>query len=487
MLKQQARFLALSVFVLDLLLVAGAFLFAHYLRSSLLPILLPGFFPGQLYPVGAYLRLLPLPLFIWGSLLLLSGRYRSHRTVPLIDEAWEIIRVSVTATVIFAMLFFALRLDESLLPNDRVSRIWVLLFGLLSCLFLLSEKLALRVTSRYARSRGLNYRTVLIIGTNDSALAVAESILSHRYWGFRILGFIDTQTPTQKTLTVRGAQLAVVGSVSDVPRLVQEDVVDDVFFAVSRQQLDRLEGLSRSLQEQGIRTRFVLDLVPRTNARIHLEELDGLPLLSVSPGPTNPFLLVCKRALDLSLSVLLLVLSLPIVVAIATLVKITSSGGVLYRQTRCGLNGRRFTLYKFRTMIEGAEDQRGTLLHLNEMNGPAFKLRQDPRVTRFGRFLRKFSLDELPQLWNVVKGDMSLVGPRPPIPEEVAQYQRWQRRRLAMKPGLTCLWQISGRNNVDFDRWMELDLEYIDSWSPLLDLKILLKTIPVVLSGRGAS
>ena len=161
---------------------------------------------------------------------------------------------------------------------------------------------------------------------------------------------------------------------------------------------------------------------------------------------------------------------------------------MLFRQTRCGLNGRLFTLYKFRTMEEGAHEKRRELLALNEMTGPAFKLRRDPRVTWLGRFLRRFSLDELPQFWNVLRGEMSMVGPRPPIPEEVAQYQPWQRRRLAMKPGLTCLWQISGRSdNSDFNQWMQLDLEYIDSWSPTLDFKILLKTIPVVLSGRGAS
>ena len=151
------------------------------------------------------------------------------------------------------------------------------------------------------------------------------------------------------------------------------------------------------------------------------------------------------------------------------------------------MNGRRFTLYKFRTMVEGSEARQAELHDLNEMRGPVFKLTQDPRVTPIGRLLRKFSLDELPQLWNVTRGDMSLVGPRPPVPEEVALYERWQRRRLSMRPGLTCLWQVSGRNTVDFERWMELDLEYIDSWSPRLDMKILLKTIPAVLSGRGAS
>jgi exopolysaccharide biosynthesis polyprenyl glycosylphosphotransferase len=198
--------------------------------------------------------------------------------------------------------------------------------------------------------------------------------------------------------------------------------------------------------------------------------------------------LAAKRVLDIALATLLLVLGLPVIVAIAVAIKITSGGSVLFRQTRCGLNGRLFTLYKFRTMEEGAHEKLRELLALNEMTGPAFKLRRDPRVTWLGRFLRRFSLDELPQLWNVLKGEKSLVGPRPPIPEEVAKYQPWQRRRLAMKPGLTCLWQISGRSDTsDFDQWMQLDLEYIDSWSPTLDVKILLKTIPVVLSGKGAS
>ena len=159
----------------------------------------------------------------------------------------------------------------------------------------------------------------------------------------------------------------------------------------------------------------------------------------------------------------------------------------MFRQQRCGLNGRLFTLYKFRTMVADAEARRSEVEHLNEMDGPVFKARDDPRITSFGRVLRRLSLDELPQLWNVVRSDMSLVGPRPPIPSEVQNYERWQKRRLSMKPGITCLWQISGRNELDFERWMELDLEYIDSWSLGLDLGILLKTIPVVVIGRGAS
>jgi exopolysaccharide biosynthesis polyprenyl glycosylphosphotransferase len=242
-----------------------------------------------------------------------------------------------------------------------------------------------------------------------------------------------------------------------------------------------------ALQEQGVRVRFALNQLSEQGRRVELEEMDGIPILSVLPGPAGHFQLLAKRAIDVAVSAFVLLLALPVLLAIALAVKVTSGGAVLFRQTRSGLNGRVFTLLKFRTMVEDAEARRAELLHLNEMNGPVFKLRRDPRVTALGRFLRRFSLDELPQFWNVFKGDMSLVGPRPPIPEEVARYARWQRRRLSMKPGLTCLWQISGRNDVDFDRWMELDLEYINSWSPSLDFKILLKTIPVVLSGKGAS
>lgn len=483
MLKERARILAVGIFLVDLGLVAGAFVCAFLLRSWLLPDIAPHAFPSRLYPLSAYLPLLPLALLIWGVLLLSSGRYRSHRTVPLLDEAWAIIRICISGSVIFTLSLYALRIDEEILGSDRVSRSWVLLFAIFSLLFLLSEKIAVRLTSRYVRSRGFNYRTVLIVGTNDSALQIADSLDQHRFWGYRILGFVENEPiPDDWPRRYR-----IVGRIEDIPQIVETQVIDDVIFAVHRKELDRLEDLFLSLQEQGIRTRFAMNLFPHTRARVELEDLDGMPLVSFATAPTNPLQLMTKRALDIVVASSLLVLAIPIAAGVALLIKITSGGAVLFRQTRCGLNGRAFTLYKFRTMVVGAEEQQGELMHLNEMNGPVFKLKSDPRVTWIGRFLRKFSLDELPQFWNVLRGDMSLVGPRPPIPDEVARYQRWQRRRLSMKPGLTCLWQISGRNNVDFDRWMELDLEYIDSWSPSLDLKILLKTIPVVLLGRGAS
>jgi exopolysaccharide biosynthesis polyprenyl glycosylphosphotransferase len=457
---------------------------AFWTRSYPLPALFPDLFGDSFYPLHTYLPLLPLVLFLWGTLLLTSDCYRSHRTVSLLDEARDIVKVCASGLAALALCNYSLRLDQRILGDDHFSRLWVVMVAFWACIFLLTEKIALRTLSRFVRASGFNYRTVLIVGTNESAQAMADTIRNHRYWGFKILGFVDH--PRQKKNRLR-PQYRLLGSLDDIPRIVDEQVVDDVLFCVHRRDLDQMEDLFLALQEQGIRTRFVLDFFPHTKARARFEDIDGVPLITFATTPEGALPLAFKRTLDVGLSVLLMVLALPVLLVIAGLIKLTSGGAVLYRQTRCGLNGRRFTLYKFRTMVEDADERKDDLLHLNEMDGPAFKLRDDPRVTRLGRFLRRFSLDELPQLWNVLRGDMSLVGPRPPIPDEVALYQRWQRRRLSMKPGLTCLWQISGRNQLDFDRWMQLDLEYIDTWSPWLDMKILLKTVPAVLSGRGAS
>lgn len=209
-------------------------------------------------------------------------------------------------------------------------------------------------------------------------------------------------------------------------------------------------------------------------------------MLTVSTMSSNEFLLFVRRVFDITLSLLLLVPFSAVIVVAATAIRLTTPGPALLRQVRCGLHGRPFTMYKLRSMTDDAEQRRVELEAINEMDGPVFKSSRDPRITNIGRILRRFSIDEFPQLFNVIKGQMSFVGPRPPLPAEVQRYKRWQRRRLSMKPGITCLWQISGRNQIGFDEWMRLDLKYIDNWSLLLDLKILLKTIPVVLFGKGA-
>lgn len=482
MLRERARTIAALLFFIELLLLCAAFVFAHEFRSGLLPRLAP--VSRQFYPLEKYLPLLPLVLLFWGGLLLRSRLYRSHRTVPLAQEALGLLKVCVGGAVLLTLTVYFFRLDAKLLAGDKISRAWIALLAGLSFAMLLAERLVIRGAARYFSRRGLNFRTVLIVGTSEAARAVADSIDRHRYWGYRIIGFL-TREEAETAETV--ADYPVLGYLSEVLEIVEKEAIDEVIVAVSRLELHLFDKLLTSLQEQGICVRFALEPPSPAHGRLTLQELDGLPMLSFSRAPSAYFQLLVKRTVDILVSSLLLLLTLPLVTVISLLIKVTSPGPVLFRQRRLGLNGRRFTMLKFRTMIEDAEIAREQLNHLNEMTGPVFKIRRDPRVTPVGRVLRRFSLDEIPQLLNVLKGDMSLVGPRPPLPEESEGYHRWQRRRLSMRPGITCLWQVRGRNRVDFDKWVELDLEYIDNWSPVLDLKILLLTIPVVLSGRGAS
>jgi len=247
-----------------------------------------------------------------------------------------------------------------------------------------------------------------------------------------------------------------------------------------------MEDLLLLCEEEGVRTRVAVDFFPHVNSRVYLERLGPAPLLTFSPTPHDEITLMLKRLIDFALAAVALVLVAPLMLVIAILIKATSPGPALFRQVRCGLNGRRFVCLKFRSMCENAEAMKAELAHLNEKT-TAFKIANDPRLTPVGRLLRKFSIDEWPQLWNVLRGDMSLVGPRPAVPEEVEQYKRWQRRRLRMRPGLTCLWAVAGRDTLDFESWMKMDMQYIDNWSLALDWNIMLRTVPRVLSGRGAS
>jgi exopolysaccharide biosynthesis polyprenyl glycosylphosphotransferase len=479
MLKQQARLIARIVYLVDLALTSAAFFAAFYIRDLVLPWIAPDQFPTGLFPLTEYLKVYPVVVIIWSILLISYHSYHSHRTIPLTKEALTIIRVVIVGNLVLATIAY-------LMPLRQLSRAWFVLFGVLSAVLLVAEKILLRVLARYVRSKGLNYRTVLIVGTGRRALEVARMIVNHKYWGFKILGFVSDG----HRLPNGWARFRIFGSVPDLKKILEQgraEPIDEIVFAVTRKKLDEMKQIFLMCEELGIRTRVAMNFFQNRVARIEVEELEGVPFLTFTTTPSNETQLAAKRMLDVAVSLLVLALTMPVLLVAALCIKVTSPGSILFKQERIGLNGRIFMLYKLRTMIEDAHERRGEVTHLNEMTGPVFKANGDPRITRVGRWLRKFSLDEIPQLWNVLKGDMSLVGPRPPIPEEVASYHRWHRRRLSMKPGLTCLWQVSGRNEIDFDRWMQLDLDYIDNWSPSLDLKILLRTIPAVLSGKGAS
>jgi exopolysaccharide biosynthesis polyprenyl glycosylphosphotransferase len=461
---------------MDLVLTTLAFFLAWWLRSRVAPQLAPNLFPTELYPITRYLGLLPFVLVIWTTLLVTREAYTSRRTVALASELWQVVQVVAAGTLILAATGWLLRLDF-------VSRPFLVLFATLDLALLLAEKLALRLGARQVRQRGYNYRTLLIVGINPRAEEVAQIITAHPHWGLKLVGFVAPNG--QAAATVAG--FPVLGCADELPKILQQEVVDEVIFVLSRRQLEEFEDSFLLCSELGIRARVAL-YFPHMKARVLLEELEGIPLLTFTNTPGAPFPLFLKRLQDLTVSMLGIAMTAPLLPLIAFAIKVGSRGPVLYQQERCGLNGRRFTLYKFRTMYKDADTKLDEVAHLNEVEGPAFKASRDPRVTPTGRLLRRLSLDELPQLINVLKGDMSLVGPRPPLPEEVVRYERWQRRRLSMKPGLTGLWQVSGRAGLDdFNRWTTIDLAYIDQWSLWLDLKILLKTIPAVLSTRGAA
>jgi exopolysaccharide biosynthesis polyprenyl glycosylphosphotransferase len=477
MLRQRARVLAGSLLFADLALTALSLLVAHGLRGGLLRRLWPDEFSGPLYPLSHYVSLLAIILPIWAVCLFSVGFYRSRRTLPFGEEIWAAAKAVFFGTATFAMAVFALRRVD-------VSRPFLFLFAFVDFSLLSMEKLVIRSLARNARARGFNFRTVILAGTAAKARVLGEFLEHHPHWGFRVLGYLDDGTGGEISRRGRWRKL---GEISDLEEILAREVVDEVVFVVGRGRLEDFEEAMLAAERHGVRSHVALDVFPHVIARPVLEELDGVPLLTFTTVPSNPLLMAGKRAFDLVFGSIVFVLTLPIQILAALAIRVSTSGEILFSQTRCGLNGRQFRLLKFRTMVAGAEERLAEVSHLNEMSGPVFKVRNDPRLTPVGKFLRRFSIDELPQLWNVLKGDMSLVGPRPPIPEEVMRYDPWQRRRLSMKPGLTCLWQISGRNEIpDFDRWMALDLKYIDTWTPWLDLKILALTVPAVLVGRGA-
>jgi exopolysaccharide biosynthesis polyprenyl glycosylphosphotransferase len=365
-----------------------------------------------------------------------------------------------------------------------VSRLFIGCAFLMAAAFVGLEKTVLMLVFQYTRQRGYNYRNLLIAGTGRRALQFMDRIEAHNEWGLRIVGLVDDD-PSRTGARVRGHQ--VLGTFDDVPEIIRRQVIDEIVFVVPRSWLYKVESVMQHCEPEGVKLSVALDFFDLQIARGRQTDLDGVPLLSFGSAPDEVGWLIAKRAIDLLGSAALLALLSPILGVVALLVKATSPGPVFFSQVRCGLNGRKFRMLKFRTMVPDAEAKLDGLLQHNEMSGPVFKMARDPRITPVGAWLRKFSLDELPQLLNVFRGDMSLVGPRPPLPSEVAKYDGWQRRKLSMRPGITCLWQVNGRNTItNFNEWVRLDLEYIDNWSLLLDCKILLKTVPAVVLGAGA-
>jgi exopolysaccharide biosynthesis polyprenyl glycosylphosphotransferase len=348
-------------------------------------------------------------------------------------------------------------------------------------LLLAASRVVVRQAAHFVRRHDYNLRYFAVVGSGEQAEAVVVQVAENAHWGYAFLGYVR-----EPGAPVENGDALVLGPLEDLPRLLRAHVIDEVIFAPRRGRLDWIDGAVQLCREQGVLVRIVLDDFGGSSSRLTVTETGAQAMLTISSTPTGALGLAAKRAFDMAASAMALVLLSPVLAAIAIAIRRDSAGPVFFRQSRVGLSGREFTFFKFRSMRVGAEAELALLQASNEMDGPVFKMRLDPRITRVGRFLRRTSLDELPQFWNVLRGEMSLVGPRPPLPAEVRQYLPWQRRRLSVKPGITCTWQVSGRNEIDFEQWMRLDLAYIDGWSFWGDIGICLKTVPAVLFARGA-
>jgi exopolysaccharide biosynthesis polyprenyl glycosylphosphotransferase len=406
------------------------------------------------------------------------GAYRGLRVVSLLKYAYMLGKAFlISLALLFAILFF--------LKVENVSRSFLIEYAALSILVMVSVRGGL-IWWYFRRSlqKGENYLQVLIIGTGRRAQLLTEMLNRHNEWGIHILGYLDTVTEHVGNSVLDGK---VLGTVNEIDKVLTSRVVDEVILAVPRSSLSYMEEIVNACEEQGVRFRFMADVFDLQVARMRMVEMDGIPLLTFDPVAQNEEKLLIKRLMDLILVLGVMPLILPVMALIALAIKLDDGGPIFFVQERVGLRKRLFPMLKFRSMVVDAEAKLKEIEHLNEAEGPNFKITRDPRITRVGRFIRKASLDELPQLLNVIRGHMSLVGPRPMSKRDVELFDKGiQRKRFSVKPGLTCIWQISGRSNLSFEKWLELDLKYIDEWNLWMDLKILFKTVPVVLKGSGA-
>jgi exopolysaccharide biosynthesis polyprenyl glycosylphosphotransferase len=407
----------------------------------------------------------------WVAILWLHGLYRPRARWTIRSEALSIARATVVLGLITGTVLFAFRLPD-------VSRLFLLLLFPSQWVLTLATRIALRFAFELLRARGYNLRYVLVVGTNERAKAFAKKLEEHRELGLRIAGFLD-DGPGHLP-----ARWSYLGTVDRIEELLHSQVIDEVALCLPFIEWDRMNAIAHLCEEEGKIVRVPVDMLDRAFAAGRFEDLDGTPVYSLVSGPDRVVALVVKRAFDVVVSALAMLVGSPLLLGIAAWIRLRDGSPVLFRQTRIGLHGRQFQMLKFRTMSIDAEERFEELIQHSEINGAAFKMTDDPRVTGTGRFLRRSSLDELPQLWNVLRGEMSLVGPRPALQREVDTYDLWHRRRLSMKPGLTGLWQVSARRSSDFDRWAELDLSYIDRWSLWLDIKILARTLPAAIEGR---
>jgi exopolysaccharide biosynthesis polyprenyl glycosylphosphotransferase len=497
---QSFRYLGI---ILDFLGTMLGLYLAILVRNEILgPYVAPGFIRGQVAAssLAIHFVLLPLLVVLWARSQRLYDSLRTQTLGQLLPRLALAIFGSGALGMIVGFI-----VDAQGTTTDGLSRLVLLIFPFTTLAVLGAKHVVVRKFLQRARGRGFNWRTLALVGNQTDVQQMVELINASPQWGFRINGILQWTSAEELPSGTPYAPVArdhtrvpkpnlpvTTQYFDDFSQLIQYCRIlplDEVVLVSHDRPLESLSELFEACEEMGIRTRLAVQFFRNSIAKPRLDQFEHTNLVTWSPAPDSSLPLLIKHVFDRVAAALFLVIFSPLMLAVAIAVKLSSQNWndpIFFGQTRSGLNGRPFTMWKFRTMVVNADQLVDALKDQNEMGGPVFKIKQDPRVTPLGRWLRRLSLDELPQLYNVVIGDMSLVGPRPPLPKEVALYDRWQRRRLSMKPGITCLWQVSGRNNLPFETWMKLDLEYIDNWSLWLDFKILLRTVYAVTTGHGA-
>jgi len=461
----------------DFVTTALSFVFSYYLWISLRQV-----FPST--PLGADIDLFGGPFLIiiffaatiWVMLFSLQGAYSYQRFTSFAMETKIVFKVALLGTLILLATIFLLR-------TGYIPRTFIVLFLLVNLALLSFEKLLMFFVAQVIRRRGQDRKTVLVAGTGNQARRFVESIREHFSLGLDIAGFLDADA---KKVDQEIFGKKILGTFHDIHRVLQAYPVDEVIITVSTRRLGEVLEVLDACELEGVQVRIISDFLGKIAKGFRADMVYGLPIISINYVPEYQAALVLKRGMDVVISLIVLIALTPLFVLISAAIKFSSPGPVFYNWNVVGFNKKPFKSWKFRTMMAGADRMKAQLVPLNEMTGPVFKICNDPRVTPVGRFLRKYSLDELPQLWSVLKGDMSLVGPRPAGPHELIRYESWQRRKLSIRPGITCLWQVTGRNKIaNFDDWVKLDLAYIDNWSLWLDIKILWRTFFIVIKGTG--
>jgi exopolysaccharide biosynthesis polyprenyl glycosylphosphotransferase len=414
----------------------------------------------------------------WNFIFSFSSLYQSKRIGNKFQEVIEIIKCT-------SLCCLVVLLAGHIFGKDFFNTTFFVNLWLTSNSILIFTRIFLRIFLAVLRRKGINQRFLVIVGTGCRAQEFAHMIENKREMGFNLVGFVDDEWIGERASK---NPFPLIGNLQEIPKILNENIVDEVIIGLPiKSYYQKIQEIIDYCETQGILVRFLSDIFTVSLAKSRLSYLGELPVITLYSAPHEDARMIVKRFIDISLSLLLLVLFSPVLFVVTILNKLTTPGPVFFLQERVGYNKRTFNIIKFRTMVEGAESLLPSLRRFNETEGPTFKIKDDPRVTKLGKILRKSSIDELPQLINVLKGDLSLVGPRPlPVRDYQGFNEDWQKRRFSMKPGITCFWQIEGRSNISFSRWMELDMRYIDNWSLWLDFVILWKTLPIVVMRKGA-